>query len=289
MNTNNSSDEVVKKLKSLYILTRLFLLMWIVSALLFIASAYFMLGRALFFASLIGMPVFFILWKVTSRRKKTFASDSVTYNTLLQNFQLIEYDYKKHIDEALLNDLGSRNWSIIKGGSDYIHAIHRGVEFKFCNIKLGDRDEDGTSTVFAGQWLIVKLDRDIWPRMLISEGHPLGKIRAERIIFLSENDKFNKRFMICGDDPQMAVHLVTPRFVENIMTLDQATNNASKGKKLFFINRGNLHIAIASARSFFEAANPSMLLTKTQDDINCIKYLIDVFRSNERLFKPDRF
>ena len=272
-----------QKLKSLYTIEKIFLIAWIaLIAVLVIAFNLQGFGFAIF---LIALPVCFFIWVFLMRKRKAFSGDNITRDAVARSFELLEYTYKKHIDMTQLVEMPSSEWNAIGRGSDYFLARHRSVEFQFSNISLSDSDEDGSIPVFVGQWLILNLPRSNWPRMSIDQYSPIGDSRRfPTVDFFSENAAFNKQFRIMADDPPMVPFLVTPQLVENIMALDSATNNSAKGKKIFFIGGGHLHVILSTNRYFFEERNLSLLQNRIDNDIYCIKYIIDMLLSNQKFF-----
>jgi len=263
---------------------KLFLVLWIVLVLATIVVFNLDTGRVYLFTLLPALPCF-IVWRVMSAKRKAFVGDIATRNALSQNFEVLEYDHNKHIEKDLLREIETGAWNVVKEGVDYIRAKHGGAEFQFSNFKLMDIDEKTRGPVFKGQWLILELSEDDWPRLAITDSHPLGGIRRlNRIDYLSENSVFNKRFQILAEDPQMARLLLTPHFVESIMSIDMAANGAARGRKLFYIHQGHAHIVLYTKRKFFEAENLSALQARIEDDIDCIKCVLDVLLMNERLF-----
>jgi len=278
-------DGTSKELNSLHTTVVIFFALWIILVAASFTALYLLPGRVFAYLFFAAIPCFFV-WRSATKKRRAFIGDKITRVALQRHFELLEFDHNRHIDMALLSELPTSDWNGIKKGSDYIHGRYKGAEFLFSNFVLTDADMDGSTKVraFNGQWLILKLKHDIWPCMVIDEYHPFTVRRLRDIDFLSENMTFNKRFRIQAEDPQMALHILTPRFIENLLSMDQSVNGVVSGKKLIYIQGGNLHFVLSSKRSFFETMDMSVLQTRIEQDIVGIQCILDVFLSNERLY-----
>ena len=221
------------------------------------------------------------LWKLNPQNK--LGHENMIRDVMSRNFELQEYIYDGHIGRDTLKEIKSTSWSEIKKGSDYIRAKHRGAEFLFSNFHLVRirADEDfmtaSSTVVFVGQWIILNLDRGGLSRMAIDENQILGDFPGlPHVEYSTDNKMFNNKFRILADDPKMVPTIATPAFIDNIMSIDQVTQGASKGKKLFFIQGRHMHIILHTKRYFFEANKLAEVPARVEADVNCIKHILDV-------------
>jgi len=231
------------------------------------------------------------IWKMNSQNK--LEHENMIRDSLARNFELLEYGSNGHISREALKEMSTTSWDEVKSGSDYIRARHRGAEFLFSNLNLIRRDWNDTHTssstrnVFEGQWIILDLDRAGLPRMAIDEYLPLGKFhRLPNSKYKTNNKAFNKQFWILADDPNMVPSIATPGFVDHIMSIDQATMGATKGKKLFFIQDRRMHIVLHTKRYFFETSKWAEVPARIEADVSSIRYILDVMLFNGALFDP---
>jgi hypothetical protein len=208
-------------------------------------------------------------------------------------FEMIEYDPENHIDDELLweaqmNLQRNMHYHV---GRDYFKAKYKGVEFMFSNVQIlfevkgGDRD-DTTVILFEGKWLTLSLKREINPPVIVSDQSILNnrKIFNSRPRVQTESAAFNNQFVIFAEDAQTAFMVLTPHFMEFIMSAREVAD----GKKHICFTGSRIHIAVSSDRFAFEPCKnvkdlPSFR-EKIQGDAAYIKAVIDEFLLNERLF-----
>jgi len=238
-----------------------------------------------------------LIWARNKSKIRMLVSDHVTLDALENSFELIEYRRKDHIDEGRLREARIRfDWDKSLGG-DYFEARYRDVDLTFSDVRLIREqisiDKNGNVTkqdipVFTGQWLIVGLNREINPPVVVSERNRslLRGYEKTRSGVQTENVRFNEKFLILTDDAHTAFYVLTPHFMEFIMSAKEVAD----GQKHLCFTGGHVHIAINSGRDSFEPCrdikNVPALRARIQSEVDYIKAVIDEFLLNERLFSP---
>jgi len=234
--------------------------------------------------------------------KKNDIGESIVREALARNFELLEYDPNRHIDNETIEKAqtnqaitGRHDWDRA-GGSDYVRGKQRGFEFLFSNIKLERVSKDGqSSALFTGQWLILKLPRGISsPVRILERGGPLTinpftlhNAPIEQIWHevLTENASFNKQFEVRAIDPGIAIYILMPGFMDYIMSLDKLPGGVGKGARVFIFQNDMVYFTLKTRRKLFETKNPKALQVNLDDEINGIKHILDVLLSNGNLMK----
>lgn len=127
-------------------------------------------------------------------------------------------------------------------------------------------------------WMLCELDREfstwltIWPREGLDKLLRSGTIQTE-------NDAFNKRFILTGGDTQAAFRILNPNRVERLLQLAES----SFGKFAVNLNAdGRLYIAVHSGRGFFDAGKgremPEQLRQRFTRELKWFTDMVDVFR-----------
>ena len=224
-------------------------------------------------------------------KMKRLVSDNITRNALEEAFSDITYDPKRCISRDLLEKARYRkDWHIYRG-SDYISGKYKGVDFLFSDINLESGGKN-SRTVFFGQWLVVALGREIPSPVVVSERWRDEKVKSGALgdrqdisDIQTENEAFNEQFIIKTGDAQMAFYILTPHFMEYIVSADKVAN----GKTHLCFTGNQVHIALHTRRDFFEVVTYKDL-AKCRAKIKCeVKYItdfIDELFHNEWLFKP---
>ena len=173
-------------------------------------------------------------------------------------------------------------------GSGYIRGDYHGLTAELCTVRLTEvsevqREETGLwekneQTVYTGEWMLCRLDREfptwltIWPR----EG--LDKLFSAKTI-KTGSEAFDKRFNLSSDDAQAALQILTPGRIEQILTLA----DSSFGKFAVNLNRdGRLYLAVHSGRGFFDIGKgretPEQLRQRFTRELKWFTDMIDAFR-----------
>ena len=275
---------------------RLFLILWIV-----FAAAACCLNKEPVMAviAFLGTITCLFIWWAILEKKNTLIGNNVTRKALEKSFKLLDYIYNAHIAPEMLNRAqanhsysGKHGWNSVRG-KDYIRGKHRGFEFIFSNIELEDNRGEG-ATVFKGQWIIMKLCHEITsPVRVLERGYPL-KTNPFAVRNAPKDQKwqevrtakaaFSKQFEVQAIDPNLALDILTPDLIDNILSLDRVAEGVAIGRKVFIFEGDYVHFAIATNRRFFNAKRMSSLPEIIQNDIKYINNVIDVLVSNEALF-----
>lgn len=192
-------------------------------------------------------------------------------------------------------------------GNDYFSGSYKGREIECCNAmitkywKVTEQDEDGkeresenAETSFKGIWMICKLVKPLQATVRIREKPETALlfrfIAGKRVKVKSdietENPAFNEQFQILTNDTHSAFYVLTPHFMENILTAD----NKADGRTLLCFSGDQVHIAVHTGKDSFrikkgsKARDPAALKRRLQGELQYITELLDELFSNENLF-----
>jgi len=308
-----SDTELSQKLRSLNVKK------WIFNVLAVITVAPFVIGSFLYilfrdvFLSLMQIeslsvldeywyvfPLAFVLgliWTLIASgygtAKKTLISVQVVHDILENTFDLIAFRPKEYIDEEQLRKAQFRRWTDSDGRNFFV-ARYRGVQFTYSDIKIS-HDAGGRYSsprpVFTGGWLILNLDKEVHPPLLVSEfSRASSDLRPE---LLSQNAAFNRQFTVLTAEPQMAFSILTPHFMDFFASEKQRT----RGKWHLCFTGNHAHIAVGTdakkgskvakwglSRACKTIRNIPALRERVQSEIGFIKDVIDELLLNESLF-----
>ncbi len=174
-------------------------------------------------------------------------------------------------------------------GSDHVRAIYKGMELEFSDIKLIDRRSNGKNTtyvtVFEGLWLVCDFSKEISGEILLQEDNRsfrfIDKLAHHGKVIDTENEKFNKKYLIVADDEHDAFYVLTPHMMEYIEEMDARGMGVSYMR---FTRAGKIYIAINSGKDLFEVDSktaPDMMVEKFLSEIYYVTGLLDTLHLAE--------
>ena len=173
-------------------------------------------------------------------------------------------------------------------GSGYVRGIYQGLTTELCTVRLTEvseiqREETGLwekneQEVYTGQWMLCQLNLEfptwltIWPR------DRLDKLFSAKTV-KTGNETFDKRFNLSSDDEAVALRILTPSRMNQILTLA----DSSFGKFALNLNRdGRLYLAVHSGHGFFDIGKgreaPDALRQRFTRELKWFTDMIDTFR-----------
>ena len=271
--------------------------------------------------AVIAAVIFANLGWSAGREMKQAAKSSVVRDALAEVFEGIAYNPNGCIDEKRVKDTGLIDeWDESLGihvdfdytGNDHVIGKYKGREIEMCDAKVDkvtmeiEKDDEGKETerknretLFKGIWMICKLAKPLPAALRIREKadravlSPLKKIAGKRVPAKSdvetENHAFNEQFQILTNDAHNAFYVLTPHFMEHILSAD----NKAAGRTMLCFSGDQVHIAIHNGRDFFEIKNGSdtkdiaALKLRIQGEIKYLTGILDELFRNERLFKGE--
>ena len=235
--------------------------------------------------------LFVFLTKRSRDELKKIIGNNILSAILADLFNVNHYSPTAHIVKEAVTRAGlieTKKWEKIKG-SDLVEGTYRGVGISFSNIHLFDKKWTGTGkdvTIFRGQWLILHLAKDIPHGLkLIERGFDNKTAKSD---IETENMEFNKKFEIIASDPHTAFYVLTPHFMEYIMSADRQAD----ARTYINIRGKEIHIALHSGRDLFDVSKNKMrhvkmipaLRAQMRRELRYITGIIDEFLLNENLF-----
>jgi hypothetical protein len=192
-------------------------------------------------------------------------------------------------------------------GNDYFSGRYNGRELEYCNVEIikywteTETDENWNVTeredyrqLFRGMWMICKLDKPVSAIVRVREKKgnlsSFGDSRRKKAKgdVETENLAFNEQFEILTGDAHGAFRIITPHFMELILSAD---SNARSRTMLCFAG-DRIHIALERSKFPFEfnsnaykdAAELKSLAIK---DIKYLTDILDELFQNTYLFGRD--
>ena len=173
------------------------------------------------------------------------------------------------------------SWERIKG-SDLVETEYRGISMTFCDLTLTHSSGKSEVTDFEGTFIMFECDRQIRPPVMIGEGNSVFSDRIE-----TENQEFNNRFSIKGDDLTEVMYVLTPHFMEKII---QADDHAESKTSMRF--DGNwVYIMLNNKKNLFEfdkAETEGEYRIICMKDIEYVLQYVDILIENTALFDQSR-
>jgi len=184
-------------------------------------------------------------------------------NCLNQLFEQVEYDYFRGFDKDYIRSTELVRMGNRYSSNDLISATYKGNPFQMSDLLIQEEstDSDGnshTTTLFSGQWFIFKFKKNFTGYLQLRDredsvfrnGKPYSifsnRESSKQIKF--ENEEFNRAFTSYASDAQEAFYLITPHFMEKLLTLKAQL----EGKLLIGFIDNQLHIALNSGKDLFE-------------------------------------
>lgn len=228
---------------------------------------------------------------IADRAKKKFLNlykQTFLKTVLEQTFENVRTNFEEGFSEdeiraGHLLTLYDRFYS-----DDYIAGTYNGTAFECSDVKIEDVVRSGKTTTvvtrFQGLYLKVNLKKRFsgWTvvreREFLDNGNPRSfwseMPELERVNV--ESEEFNQKFSIYTSDGTEAFYLLTPPFMEKMMTLEKCY----EGRCYFGFLNGQLHVAIDSREDHFDAGlfEPvdEYKISKHQEEMNMIKGIVEL-------------
>lgn len=192
-------------------------------------------------------------------------------------------------------------------GNDHFSGKYKNREIECCDVDITkywtvtETDEDGkeqeyenSETSFKGIWMICKLEKPLRGTVRVREKADTAilfrkivgaRVRAKSDV-TTENQAFNEQFQILTNDAQTAFYILTPHFIEHILSADHKAN----GRTLLCFSGNRAHIAIHTGKDLFEVKkgseirDPVALKQRIHGELQYVTGILDELFRNENLF-----
>ena len=205
------------------------------------------------------------LYYISERYDKEYQQKVKMYyvvSCLNELFDEVEYDFSKGFDREFIDGTELVKTGLIYSSNDFIAAKYKGIPFQMSDLLITDDTEGNgnknTSTLFFGQWFVFEFNKNFTGYLQLRDreehtyrnGKPYSifskRENCEQIKF--ENDEFNQVFTSYASNAQEAFYLITPHFMEKILSLKAKL----EGELLIGFIDNQLHIALNSGKDLFE-------------------------------------
>lgn len=258
-------------------------------------------GGLLFFVISI---VLFVLYGQHKKSLKTFVGEQITVPVLQEFMELESFEPNAYTDKSVLDSLSILPGHNMESGSDLIRGTYKGNRMELCDLLLQQITSTGKTTtvvtVFEGQLVTYALDRVIDGYVEVTK-RTVGKADGffkrlkrwgasvstgrEYEYVETENEAFNRMFDVRAENPQTAFLVLTPQFMERLMTVNgQVSTN-------FCFAGDRLYMAVKSEEDRFEVntdidteTDLEQLRERLRQDMRATTSLLDELRKNDYLF-----
>ena len=263
-------------------------------------------GPVLFFVALVIAAVFLFNWNSLRDILKKIIKTSFTAEIremLANTFELESYEPDGYFSPEQLKETHLKSFDECSG-SDLVKGKYKGVPFAFCDLLLTeeveytDKDGDDRSskiTQLEGQWIEFKLNKQIGSALYVAERDKNSSIGYKPYHFgekveeaFTDNDLFNKHFQVFTDDQQTMFYILTPHFMEYILTADEAADSRSE----YCFTGDRVRIALTNKRNLFDLSGSELkkatdfdwVRAKFKADLRFVTDIFDALLKNEYLF-----
>ena len=228
--------------------------------------------------------------------------DTIRYKLTVAMLRCFDEELNYYQDKSLLIDVVHRG-KVLKSwyndtidGSDYINGYYKGNYVQFSKITINrGLSGDNIVPVFRGHYLVCNFNKNFDSHTLVLrdslENH-LGFFGQSLQNFLSagklvklEHAGFERRFATYSDNQVEARYLLSPKFMEKVLEVDDMYNN---NVTLGFVN-GDMHIAMRTSSPVFNITGDEPLnvldnLWKYYEPIYEVFKIIETFELNQKLW-----
>lgn len=248
------------------------------------------------------------------KKLKLFVGEYVIKGIIAEQIDIREYDPNGCYYNNFLRSSGILPAFDKSYGSDYIKGIYKGREITYCDIKLESEydttDSEGNSehetvTVFQGPVISLALGRSLGDKrvrilerrnkrrrkgfmsdLFATAADALG-IKAKESMVSMENEAFNNQFEVKTNDEEFAFYILTPQFMENIVSADKL----AEGHTNICFGGDKANIAIHNDYDAFEIGkklyNKKQLeesRERMRNDLNKVLLIVDEILKKDKLF-----
>ncbi|MGM0435755.1 MAG: DUF3137 domain-containing protein [Bacillota bacterium] len=216
---------------------------------------------------------------------------------------------KKHLEEKIencvyapkkgLNKHEIMNTEFLKRpdrikSEDYLAGELDGVKFVSSDVVLQERQVTHTSkgtrtryvTYFHGRVFRFDFNKEFKGAVQVLESYrPKTRRNFEKVSL--ESIDFNKTYKTYATDAHTAFYILTPHFMESLMSLEKK----HPGNLGFSFLESHLHVAIHNRKSSFSirpfSKLDTSLLKRFDEDLNIIYDIVDDLKLNKDIFKEE--
>lgn len=177
---------------------------------------------------------------------------------------------------------------------DYLAGELDGVKFVSSDVVLKERQVTHTSkgtrtryvTYFHGRVFRFDFNKQFKGAVQVLESYrPKTRRNFEKVSL--ESIDFNKTYKTYATDAHTAFYILTPHFMESLMTLEKK----HPGNLGFSFLESHLHVAIHNRKSSFSirpfSKLDTSLLKRFDEDLNIIYDIVDDLKLNKDIFKEE--
>lgn len=142
-------------------------------------------------------------------------------------------------------------------GSHDVKAVYKGMHIEMSGVTLIQENdyynddagmwETVKGEAFKGQWLVCDFGHELSTELRVVARTGIKRLFSGSVV-KTDNEEFNKKFIIQPEEEQNVRDILTPHIVDCIVAM-----SSGYGGKIYmsFLKKGQLHIAIQTEQPFF--------------------------------------
>lgn len=198
-----------------------------------------------------------LVWNSHEKSMKQQIGDQLIRGILENCLEEVDYQPTGHISRSTMDAaVLPVDFHTVEGSND-VKAVYKGMHMEMSGVTLIQENdyynddagmwETVKSEVFKGQWLVCDFGHELSTELRVVARTGIKRLFSGSVV-KTDNEEFNKRFIIQPEEEQKVRDILTPHVVDCIVAM-----SARYGGKLYlsFLKKGQLHIAIQTEQPFF--------------------------------------
>lgn len=197
---------------------------------------------------------------VMNRREKSMKQqigDQLVQGLLENVFEEVDYQPTGHISRSAMDAaVLPVDFHTVEGSND-VKAVYKAMHVEMSGVTLIQENdyynddagmwETVKGEVFKGQWLVCDFGHEFSTELRIVARTGIKRLFSGSVV-KTDNEEFDKKFIIQPENEQEVGNILTPHIVDCIVSM-----SFKYGGKLYmsFLKKGQLHIAVQTDQPFF--------------------------------------
>lgn len=237
----------------------------------------------------LDLVVYVIVYSFIKKSYSKQVKEKILVEELRKEFDNVSYDCDHGFSREQLADTELMSMGNRFSSNDYISGYYKGVSFEQSDVLIQQHTQSGKSshtvTLFQGRWIVYSFNKRFTGYLQVRSNENRVFRNGKPVRFFSdrpdtrkiqlESEEFNQAFNIYASDEHEAYYILTPHFMEKMLSLVRET----EGNVVFGFIDQQLHVTIYNNKDAFEPALFSPLdetyIQEIHQDIQLIKSIVD--------------